>query len=307
MIDDRLVSMNCVIAIKATHQMLQDVLTRLGPIPTRDVQDPLLTHSARHSPAPSIPTSSAGRKKVSLKPSFPPEFSGDRASGKALLTSCRTYICLCPKAFEDDSTKIVWAMSYMKSGHANRWATREFEQEGKTGRLCFLDWLDFEDEFQKDFIPLDAEAAAINVLETTAYFQGKWSVDDYLDQFCNLIYDSGYTNPKTVIVKFRRGLDRRISMALAGMAFGRPSDTDPEAWFHLAVWIDQNRAANEAFHISHRQPYPPTLSMNRPLAISRSIPAAPPLWFAHSNPSPGNPVPMDIDAARKAKATPNTC
>jgi len=37
-------------------------------------------------------------------------------------------------------------MSYMKSRRANRWATREFEQEAKTGRLCFLDWLDFEDE-----------------------------------------------------------------------------------------------------------------------------------------------------------------
>jgi len=67
MIDDRPVSMNRAIAIeatmdemksqhKATHQMLQDVLTRLGPVPTQDVQDPLPTHSARHSPAPSMYT-----------------------------------------------------------------------------------------------------------------------------------------------------------------------------------------------------------------------------------------------------------
>jgi len=292
---------------EATHQMLQDVLTRLGPVPTRNVQDPPPTHSARQSPAPSIPASSAGRKKVSLKPSFPPKFSGDRASGKAFLMSCRTYIRLCPEAFEDDSTKNVWAMSYMKSRRANRWATREFEQEAKAGRLRFLDWDNFEDEFRKDFMLLDAEAAAINVLETTTYFQGKRSVDNYLDQFRDLIYDSGYTDPKTVVVKFCRGLDRRISMALAGMAFGRPSDTDPEAWFRLAVRIDQNRAADEAFHISHRQPYPPTPSMNCPLAISRPVLAAPPPRFAHSNPSPGNPVPMDIDAARKAKTTPDTC
>jgi hypothetical protein len=51
-------------------------------------------------------------------------------------------------------------------------------------------------------MPLNAEATAINVLETLAYFQGKWMVDDYLDQFCNLVYDSGYTNPKTIMVKF---------------------------------------------------------------------------------------------------------
>jgi len=57
-------------------------------------------------------------------------------------------------------------------------------------------------------MPLDAEAAAINVLETTAYFQGKRSINNYLNQFHNLIYNSGYTNLKTVVVKFHRGLDR---------------------------------------------------------------------------------------------------
>jgi len=84
----------------------------------------------------------------------------------------------------------------------------EGEQEtqmeaAKVGRLHFLDWLDFEDEFRKNFMLLDSEAAAINVLETTAYFQGKRTVDNYLDQCRNLIYDSGYTDPKTVVVKFR--------------------------------------------------------------------------------------------------------
>src|SRR6266545_346341 len=32
------------------------------------------------------------------------------------------------------------------------------------------------------------------------------------------------------------------------MPVGRPSDRDPEAWFCLAVQLDQNRAADEAFH-----------------------------------------------------------
>jgi len=91
----------------------------------------------------------------------------------------------------------------MKTGCTNHWATHEFEQEAKTGHLHFIDWLDFEEEFRKDFMPLNSEAAAINVLETTAYFQGKRTVDNYLDQFRDLIYDSGYTDPKTVMVKFR--------------------------------------------------------------------------------------------------------
>jgi len=40
---------------------------------------------------------------------------------------------------------------------------------------------------------------------------------------------------------------------------------------------------------------------------SRPAQAAPAACFAHSNLSPGNPVPMDIDVTQKAKATPDTC
>jgi len=158
---------------EATHQLLQDVLARPIPTQAQNVQDPLPTHPACGSPTPSIPASSTGRKKLALKPSFPPDFSGDQAAGKAFLTSCRNYIRLCPEAFEDDLTKIVWAMSYMKTGRANRWVICKFKQEVKTSRLHFIDWLDFEEEFQKDFMLLYSEAAAINVLETTTYFQGK--------------------------------------------------------------------------------------------------------------------------------------
>ena len=162
-----------------------------------------------------------------------------------------SYIRLCPDAFDDEDTKIIWAMSYMKSSRAGRWAAWKFEHESKSGTLRFIDWLDFEQEFQKDSTPLNAEAAAVNMLETTAYFQGKQTVDDYLDQFHDLIYDSGYSNPKTIVVKFCRGLDRQIATALTGMAFSRPSDTDPDAWFKLVVQMDQNRAADEAFQASH--------------------------------------------------------
>jgi len=94
-------------------------------------------------------------------------------------------------------------MSYMKARRAGHWANREFEHEAKSGQLRFIDWVDFEEEFWKDFMPLNSEAAAMNVLETTLYFQGRRSVDDYLDQFKDLIEDSGYSDPKTIVVKFR--------------------------------------------------------------------------------------------------------
>jgi len=91
------------------------------------------------------------------------------------------------------------------------------------------------------------------------------------------------------------------------MTYRRPSDTDPEAWFRLAVQMDQNCTTDEAFHTSHQQPHLPAPGISRILMASRPAQAAPAACFAHSNLSPGNPVPMDIDVARKTKVTPNTC
>ena len=158
MFDDSSVHINHIIAIeatmdemrsqhKATHQLLQDVLDRLSPAQAQNVQGSIPMPPAHQSPMPSLPTSSAGRKKLFLKPSLPSEFSGDRTSGKAFLTSCQTYICLCPEAFEDDLTKVIWAMSYMKTGCAGCWVTCEFEYKTKTGHLHFLDWPDFKEGF----------------------------------------------------------------------------------------------------------------------------------------------------------------
>jgi len=54
----------------------------------------------------------------------------------------------------------------------------------------FVDWDDFRSHFRKQFFPLHEEAIATNTLEGTAYFQGSRSVDDYLDNFRDLISES---------------------------------------------------------------------------------------------------------------------
>jgi len=71
-------------------------------------------------------------------------------------------------------------------------------------------------------------------------------VYEYLNEFQDLITEAGY-NPKTIVVKFRRGLDTQIQNAIATMPSGRPSDMVPMDWYTAARTIDQNRATNEAF------------------------------------------------------------
>ena len=139
---DRLESQN-----EATHKLLQTLIENMGATPPPLTDKPPTTArrpSSRHS---DTSASTAGRKKLSLKPSTPSEFDGDRTKGKAFLTSCRTYIRLCPEAFDNETQQIIWAMSYMKAGHAGRWAAREFELKSETGKLHFREWADFEDEF----------------------------------------------------------------------------------------------------------------------------------------------------------------
>jgi len=59
-------------------------------------------------------------------------------------------------------------------------------------------------------------------------------VDDYLDSFLTLVLDAGYTDPRTLVVKFHQGLRLNIQSQIATMPFGCPADTDLEAWYIAA-------------------------------------------------------------------------
>jgi Retrotransposon gag protein len=214
----------------------------------------LIANMSQQVLQPETPASEISPPKLrSVRPASPPEFDGERTKGMAFLNSCQTYLRLCPKEFADEQTKIVWAMSYMKSGRAQKWTARIFrweQQPENVGENKFLDWEDFCTEFKQEFTPAHADTLAINRLESAAYYQKGRPLDDYIDEFQDLITDSGYTDNKVIVVKFRRGLSTLIQNAVATMASGRPSDDRPEQWYKVARTVDQNRSANEAFSSS---------------------------------------------------------
>ena len=93
------------------------------------------------------------------------------------------------------------------------------------------------------------------------------------------------------------------------MPYGRPADTDPDAWYTAAWRIDQARLANEAFQsISRSAPSAPLKTISaRPLPLSVvRLPLAPPLPVAPKPPPPtlSMGVPMDVDATRKTRSLP---
>jgi len=120
------------------------------------------------SPVPSPPVSPSPApltRQTCPKLSCPPDFNGECHNGHAFLNSCSLYIRLAPEQFQDEQKR-------------------------------------FEQQFWLHFFPANAKADAINALEGTSYHQGNRTVDDYLDSFQALVSDAGYTDPRTLVVKF---------------------------------------------------------------------------------------------------------
>jgi len=163
------------------------------------------------------------------------------------LNSCSLYICLAPEQFHDEQEKILWALTFFKGGRATKWSENVFRQEADTGVFPIQTWGDFEQQFQIHFFPVNIEADTINALEGASYHQEGWTVGDYLDNFQALVSNAGYTDSWTLVVKFRRGLRLGIQNQITTMPYGRPADTDPNAWYRAARRINQARLANEAF------------------------------------------------------------
>jgi len=134
-------------------------------------------------------------------------------------------------------------------------------------------------------------------------------VDDYLDRFLTLVSNAGYTDPRTLVVKFRRGLKANIQGQIAIMPFGRPADTDLEAWYAAARRINQVRLTNKAFQsmLQSTTMAPTRSALPRPAPLSMfHLPQStlPPVLPRPALPVPSGRIPMDVDTIRKACPTP---
>jgi len=201
-----------------TAQLQQ--LTQLITTPVPTVAPPPIPPSpppvSPPSPVPAAPSKQQTRPKL---PS-PPDFSGEQSSGRAFLNSCTLYLRLAPEQFTCDEEKIFWTLAFFKDGRAAKWSENLFRQEADTGIFPIRSWADFEQQFQSQFFLVNAEADAINTLEGSSYYQGNRTVDDYLDSFLILASDAGYMDPRTLVVKFRRGLKLNVQSQIATMPFG---------------------------------------------------------------------------------------
>ena len=171
------------------------------------------------------------------------------------------------------------------------------------GSLSYTSWTDFVVEFIADFCPKNEVQTSQTELETSKYFQGSRTIDEYVDDFRELIDRARYFEGAHIILKFHQGLNPKVQDHVACLTMGRPSDEAPKQWYDAAILCDENHIMNEAFRTSSRiVPRPKTTSASN--SMFRRLPMRllnPPLSLTRHAPSittPSNP-------SRYAPATPS--
>jgi hypothetical protein len=112
----------------------------------------------------------------------------------------------------------------MKSGPAALYTNQVLQKETSGDLPLFLSWTDFGQDFTSKFCPQNKATVALTKLESTGYYQGQKAVDDYIDEFSELINKAGYIEGLSIVMKFGKGLDREVQDQIAEMGQGRPAE-----------------------------------------------------------------------------------
>jgi hypothetical protein len=182
---------------------------------------------------------------------------GDRTKGRAFLNSCKLYIRLAPTQFTDDHAKIMWAFSFMKSDRVAQFVDQQMRAYQAIGGLPCSSWPEFVSKFVMEFcLKNEVQTARMN-LEMVKYFQGSKTVNEYVNEFHEMIDCARYFKGTHIVLKFHQGLNAAIQNHVACMTAGCPSDETLKEWYDAAPLCDENRVANEAFGASSRTaPHP---------------------------------------------------
>jgi hypothetical protein len=167
--------------------------------------------------------------------------------GRAFLNLCDLYIRLSLTQFADDSSKIYWVLSFMKGDRAVRYTDRTMRTVQVTGSLLCMTWAAFHEEFIHEFCLKNKVQSAWTELETLKYHQGSCPVDEYVDEFHELVDHAKYTEGVNIILKFRHGLQQSIQNYITCLTYGHPSNDSLQEWYDTVILCNENHIANSVF------------------------------------------------------------
>jgi hypothetical protein len=101
---------------EATQAMNETLNKFLAVMANQEAAQNIAPLSPASPPPVTTPLKASHPSRVN--PGTPSNFDGDRAQGRAFLTSCELYISLSQSDFVEDQVRIHWALSYFKGGCA---------------------------------------------------------------------------------------------------------------------------------------------------------------------------------------------
>jgi hypothetical protein len=128
------------------------------------------------------------------------------------------------------------------------------------------------DKFIIDFCPKNEVQTSRTELETSRFFQGGQDVDEYVNDFCELIQHARYFEGAHIALTFQQGLNQKIQDHVACLKLGRPSDDSPQQWYAAAILCDENCISNEAFQTSSQITPPTSSPLNADSVFQRPLP-----------------------------------
>ena len=108
----------------------------------------------------------------------------------------------------------------MKFGHMALFVDCMLHLETWNNKVQYATWAEFQKIFQEKFCPKNEAQLILAKLETSTYYQGCCSMDEYINEFQDLIDQAGYMEGLGIVTKFQCGLQRDIQDLIAQLPVG---------------------------------------------------------------------------------------
>lgn len=171
-------------------------------------------------------------KRINL----PTKFDGDRTKTKLFLNSCKVYLLVNKKIYDDDLTKIAFVLSLMEGGTAEpirgQWEDEAMELDLNNKEKGFGTWKEFTKKFLTTFQGDDGVKRAIHKMQK---LKQTGTVDDYITNFRTWAAMSKITELTVLQDYFFKGLNQGIVTKILSHSV---QPTDMEGYYTMAINLD---------------------------------------------------------------------
>jgi hypothetical protein len=167
----------------------------------------------------------------------PTPFHGDRRKVQSFLVDCRLYILANKKTFKNDAEQVLFILSYMDGGEAEKWKHHYLDsiENATTHEFDFGTIDKFTEAFKEAFQYEDEKEDAIRRLETIR--QGNRSAEEMTNEFRLLIGKAGLDEKNEMLIRnYRRALRPQLANKIL---YSTDKPKDLAGWYKIAAQYDR--------------------------------------------------------------------